>query len=67
MKCSLCKFYQKSKMFGNHCICTGAKPCEVDRNNKKRDFFNRKERKRKEKYVRNPKRQKISYLDNNED
>lgn len=54
-------------MFGNHCICTGAKPCEVDRNNKKRDFFNRKERKRKEKYVRNPKRQKISYLDNNED
>ena len=50
MKCSVCKFYQKSKVYGNHCICTGTKPCEVDRNNKKREHHKKEYRKRKEKY-----------------
>ena len=34
MKCSECKFWQKSKMYGNHCRCLGTKPCDVDRNYK---------------------------------
>ena len=34
MKCIECKFWQKSKMYGNHCRCFCTNPCEVDRNYK---------------------------------
>ena len=67
MKCSSCRFYQKSKVYGNHCICTGTKPCEVDRNNKKREHHKREERKRKEQYDRSKQRQEIYKLDYHND
>lgn len=50
MKCSSCKFYQKSKMFGNHCICTGAKPCEIDHRDKRYKHLKKVHNKRKERY-----------------
>lgn len=35
MKCSECKFWQKSKMYGNHFkFRDGVKPCERDRQEK---------------------------------
>ena len=35
MKCSDCKFWQKSKMHGSHCKCLkDVKPCELERHNK---------------------------------
>ena len=34
MKCSQCRFYMRSKVYGNGCTCTGLKPCEVARKNK---------------------------------
>ena len=34
MKCSQCRFYVHSKMYGNGCTCTEFKPCEVARKNK---------------------------------
>lgn len=37
-------------MFGNHCTCTGAKPCEVERNNRKREHKKKEIRKRKERF-----------------
>ena len=35
MKCSGCRFYLKSKINGNHCVCMGDKPCEMDYRTKK--------------------------------
>lgn len=36
MKCSLCKFWQKSRMYGSHCTCTrSVKPCELERHEKR--------------------------------
>lgn len=34
MKCTSCKFYVKSKTYGNGCACRGAKPCDVERKQK---------------------------------
>ena len=50
MKCTGCKFYQKSKMFGNHCICTGTKPCEVKRHKKIHEHHKKQNKKRSLKY-----------------
>jgi hypothetical protein len=50
MKCSGCKFYKKSKVYGNHCICMGTKPCDVDRNNKISKHYKKERTKRKQKF-----------------
>lgn len=34
MKCSSCRFYIKSKTYGNGCACQGVKPCDVERKQK---------------------------------
>ena len=47
MKCSECKFWQKSKMYGNHCCCLCTNPCEVDRNYKQ---YKARKKKKMEKY-----------------
>ena len=47
MKCSECKFWHKSKMYGNHCRCFCTKPCEVDRNYKQ---YKARKKKKMEKY-----------------
>lgn len=47
MKCSECRFWQKSKMYGNHCRCLGTKPCEVDRHDKQ---YKARKRKKMERY-----------------
>ena len=59
MKCSECKFWQKSKMYGNHCLCFGTKPCEVDRNDKQYKARKKKKMERYDKSIR-----KVRY-DNN--
>lgn len=47
MKCSECKFWQKSKMYGNHCRCLCTKPCEVDRHDKQ---YKARKKKKMERY-----------------
>jgi hypothetical protein len=44
MKCSACKFWVKSQMHGNHCVCTGVKPCERDRREKVEDHYKKRNR-----------------------
>ena len=34
MKCSTCKFYVKSKAYGNGCAYRGNKPCDIERKRK---------------------------------
>lgn len=35
MRCNKCKFYVKSKLFGNYCSCNAQKkPCELERKQK---------------------------------
>lgn len=34
MKCSNCRFYIRSKVYGNSCSCRGLKPCEIERKEK---------------------------------
>ena len=51
MKCSSCKFYQKSKVYGNHCICQGVKSCDIDRNQTKYEHRKKSNRKRRERYA----------------
>lgn len=41
MKCSTCKFYIKSKVYGNNCSCRNNKPCEIKRNINKRKKLNK--------------------------
>lgn len=42
MKCSECKFWQKSNMYGNHCRCLCTKPCEQTRRYKSNQKRNKK-------------------------
>lgn len=50
MKCSECKFWQISKMYGNHCkFRDGVKPCERDRQGKQ-DSARRKKHSRYDDY-----------------
>ena len=51
MKCSSCKFYQKSKMYGNYCNCHGAKPCMAKRRQSKSEHRNKAAKSRKEKWI----------------
>lgn len=54
MKCSECKFWQKSKMYGNHCkFRDGVKPCEVDRHDKQ---YRARKKKKMEKYDKSSRR-----------
>ena len=51
MKCSECKFWQKSKMYGNHCkFRDGVKPCEFDRRNKETKARRKRAKRKMEKY-----------------
>ena len=59
MKCSECKFWQKIKMYGNHCRCLVTKPCEVYRNYKQYKERKKKKMERYDKSIR-----KVRY-DNN--
>ena len=38
MKCSNCKFYTKSKVYGNGCSCRGNKPCDIKRKITKKSY-----------------------------
>lgn len=49
MKCSKCKFYTRSKVYGNSCSCRGVKPCDVQRNNTKRKYHSKIKKSKKEK------------------
>lgn len=51
MKCSGCKFYVKSRTYGNSCSCRGTKPCDVARIKAKREHGKKVERKRRERYA----------------
>lgn len=31
MNCSKCRFYTRSKVYGNGCSCTGVRPCDIER------------------------------------
>lgn len=46
MKCSKCRFFVKTKLYGTTCGCQGVKPCEVqkraDERKSLRDKKNRK-------------------------
>lgn len=42
MKCSDCRFYSRSKCYGNSCTCRGEKPCE----RKHKDVAKKKHRER---------------------
>ena len=59
MKFSECKFWQKSKMYGNHCRYLGTKPFEVDRHDKQYKARKKKKMERYDKSMR-----KVRY-DNN--
>lgn len=60
MKCSTCKYWQKSKLYGNHCkFLDGVKPCEFDRRNK---ATKAKRKKKMERYDKSSR--KIRYDDN---
>lgn len=50
MKCTGCKYYQKSKMYGNHCICQGTKPCDIARNQTKYEHRKKSNKKRRMRY-----------------
>ena len=50
MKCSGCKYYMRSKVFGNGCSCKGVKPCDKERRAKRRKHHDDSNRKRGEKY-----------------
>jgi hypothetical protein len=53
MRCNKCKFYVKSKLFGNYCSCNAQKkPCELERKQKYH-------LKRKRKYIK--RHEKIQY------
>ena len=63
MKCSTCKYWQKSKLLGNHCkFLDGVKPCEFDRRNKHVKAKRDKRRKKMEKYDKS--NRKVRYDDN---
>ena len=47
MKCSECKFWQKSKMYRNHCRYLGTKPGEVDSHDKQ---YKARKKKKMERY-----------------
>ncbi len=51
MKCSKCKYYMNSKMFGSGCNCPGVKPCDIERKRKKNKYHKRDNKKRREKYA----------------
>lgn len=50
MKCTGCKYYQKSKVYGNHCICQGTKPCDIARNQTKYEHRKKSNKKRRIRY-----------------
>lgn len=50
MKCSGCKFYVKSKVYGNSCSCRGVKPCDLQRNKVKRNHHSKIKKTKKEKF-----------------
>lgn len=53
MKCSDCKFWTRSKTYGNSCSCRGEKPCERKHKEvakKKKERFYRENKKRSLRY-----------------
>ncbi len=51
MKCSGCRFYLNSKMFGRGCNCSGVKPCDIERNRKKDRYQKKDKKKRRMRYA----------------
>ena len=44
MKCSNCKYYVRSKVYGNSCSCAGSKPCDTERRYKQKKVKSDKKR-----------------------
>ena len=50
MKCSECKFWTRSKCYGNSCTCRGEKPCEKRHHESKKKRDHRENKKRSLRY-----------------
>lgn len=51
MKCSDCKYWFNSKSYGQGCNCPGVRPCDIEKNNKKKKFQRQYKKKKKERYA----------------